>query len=135
MFFSPVTQRNSTEQLSNKLRIFSYTPLNKTTLNEEVKQIIDYYGYASWSYPDFKPNSKQLVNISHTSIPTQILNYSYSDFDGRIVNTTEIITKSNDKVYSFLYSAQNKTSVDMYRQSSMADSFAMYKRPKISKNR
>ena len=98
--------------LSNNIRIFSYTPENNASLNEEVNQTVDYYNSTIFGYPDFKLISDKPINLTdastYNSVPSYELIYSYTDPDFNTVNTTEIITKPRDKFYSISYSAREE---------------------------
>jgi YVTN family beta-propeller protein len=113
-------------QPSNEIRISSVPAMR--TLDEEVNQTIR-------DYTDTRPLFELLenpINITLSSLPFRILNYSYSDGLGGYINATEYLTKANDTAYSFSYSAE-ENDFPKYRKSfnSIIDSFETIERPPI----
>jgi YVTN family beta-propeller protein len=85
---------------SNEIGISSTT--SDESLDDEVKQRIDNYDQP-YGLDQFV--FKNAANTTVSSLPARVLNYSYIDERGNLRNVTEIMIKSNDKVYSIKYSA------------------------------
>jgi hypothetical protein len=98
--FSPRAQNDST-QPSNELRIYSY--LSNGSLDEEVNQAINDYTQP-YGRPEFELREKPM-DVSTSTLPFKMLNYSYDNISGNKTNAVELMTKSNDKIYSLIYSA------------------------------
>ena len=100
------TPQNTTKQLSNVIRIYSYSsPTIDQPLEEEVDKIIS--DHATFDYPAFELREDP-INVTISSLPFIMLNYSYSDSLGNENHAIEYITKSNDKLYFISYSAEEE---------------------------
>jgi YVTN family beta-propeller protein len=103
---SPIPQNNSLVP-SNKLRISSYA--TGLSLDSETSGRIDYYKDENFGpYSQFKLLGES-SNLSTSAIPYRILNYSYiADKLGNIINSVEVIFKSNHTIYFVSYSAKEE---------------------------
>ena len=104
VLFSPPSYNDYQEPCTG-LWIFSYG--TDRTLEEEVNQTISNYNVStSWDFDSFKLLEGP-INVTISSLPFQMLNYSYNNtYTGNEENAVEFITKSNDKIYRILYSAE-----------------------------
>jgi YVTN family beta-propeller protein len=102
VLFSQSPEEKNYSRFENEgLNVFS-SPSTGMLLNEVVNETIENHKDDLIKFKPVHPYASNFTNLQ----PSQIINYTYGDPDFGIINSTEIITLQNNKIYHILYRAE-----------------------------